>query len=182
MGAWARRITALGCFSAAAILIVAAGLPERAAYLNPRSFRSGETPIAPEIGALAPPLKGLTPTGESFDLSTYRGAPLVLNFWATWCAPCIQEMPALQKLYQQGAAVVGVNVGDSPGAILAWAEQYHITFPLVVDPTGQMSHQYRLLGLPATFQIDRTGVVRRVKFGALSESELRDWTDLEHPP
>ncbi|MCC6975855.1 MAG: TlpA family protein disulfide reductase [Anaerolineae bacterium] len=182
MSRLARRIAALGCFSAAAILIWAVGLPERAAYLSPRSFRAGETPIAPEVGALAPPLRGLSPTGSPFDLNAYRGTPLILNFWATWCAPCIQEMPILEKFHQRGVMVVGINVGDSPSTILAWAEQYHITFPLVLDPTGQMSRQYRLLGLPATFQIDSAGVVRRVKFGALSESELEDWTDSERQP
>ncbi|NUQ02672.1 MAG: TlpA family protein disulfide reductase [Anaerolineae bacterium] len=149
----------------ALLLIVSAGLPERAIYTG---VSQGDGPrVAPEIGSLAPPFQAATLDG-SIDSARLLGQPLLLNFWATWCAPCALEMAELQRLHEtlQSAVVIGVNLGESASAVSAWAEAYHLTFDLVVDPGGSIARLYALRGQPSTYVIAPDGTIRHIFFGA----------------
>jgi peroxiredoxin len=127
-----------------------------------------------ESGSRAPEYSVRTLAGEPRALSAYRGQNVLLNVWATWCPPCVREMPALQRVHEQlggsGLKVVAVSVDAAPGAINAWgreggdirsfiAEQ-GITFEVLWDPSGEIETAYGLLGLPTTFLIDREGRIR----------------------
>jgi thiol-disulfide isomerase/thioredoxin len=104
-----------------------------------------------------------------------RGQPVVLNFWATWCKPCRQEMPRFVEAYDEhanaGLVVVAVNLQEGTGIVRPFAEDYGMDFPIVVDRDGEVGDRYRLLGLPSTYFIDREGVIRSVFTGPFEEKQ-----------
>src|SRR5690606_14224952 len=141
----------LGFVLGAITTLVAIGWTERARF----------GPL--ETGARAPAFEGRTLDGQPASLRELRGRVVVLNVWATWCAPCVQEMPALERLHRalapEGLAVVGVNVDVTPplvsGAargpddrIAAFVEELGLTFPIWLDPERRIEKAYRITGLP----------------------------------
>lgn len=126
----------------------------------------GET-RAPMAGDPAPTFSAVTLEGDSVGQDDLLGAPYMLNIWATWCAPCRQEMPELQELHDayadQGFRVVGVSVDDrsSRDLIRAFADELDITFPLYHDTSWQIMDAYFLPGLPGSFLVDARGTIVR---------------------
>jgi peroxiredoxin len=124
-------------------------------------------------------------------LNEYEGQVVVLNFWATWCIPCVAEMPALEAVYQhyreRGVMVLGVNVTDTDDQILAFAQKHGVTFQLLRDPRQEAMKAYGVRVLPTTFFIDRQGNVhcwldrgenqRCVQRGSMTESFLKQQID-----
>jgi len=102
------------------------------------------------------------PTGKKVGLADFRGKLILLNFWATWCAPCREEMPAMERLYRRfkdkGFVIVGVNVKDRRKEALSFLKELKITFPIVLDPDGQVGLLYGAWGLPVTYLIDPKGI------------------------
>jgi thiol-disulfide isomerase/thioredoxin len=112
--------------------------------------------------------------GGTISLEELRGKVVMLNIWATWCAPCRVEMPSMQRVYDEyrgrGFEVLAVAVDDRPGlrqpdgsvrgVVSEFVEQYGFTFPVAVDPTGGTERLYGVDALPTTFLIDRTGLIR----------------------
>ena len=104
---------------------------------------------------------------------------MVLNLWASWCIPCREETPAIEKIYQTyngSLAVIGINVTsqDSETDVRAFVQELGLTFPIVLDRDGSVIARYQLLGLPSTFFIDRSGIIRSVIFGGpMSEAAVR---------
>jgi thiol-disulfide isomerase/thioredoxin len=102
--------------------------------------------------------------GKSVNLSQYRGQVVMINFWATWCGPCRQEMPLLEQLYKKyrpmGFTMLGVNVEpDSTGAV-EWLKATPVTFPILFDTDSKVSKLYAVSGMPSTVIVDRKGQVR----------------------
>lgn len=132
-------------------------------------------------GAPAPDFTLVTATGEAVRLSDFRGRPVVLNFWATWCPPCRAEMPDLQALYDtgrdRGLVVLGVNLQESAVAVSAFATRYNLAFPLALDTDGAVARLYGILPLPTTYFIDATGRVRSRVQGQAPPAVLRRETD-----
>ena len=133
---------------------------------------------APRRGFLAPDFTIHPLNGEEVHLSDYRGQPILLNFWASWCPPCRAEMPAFQKIYTeyaaQGFIVLGVNSQESQSTAASFAQSYKLTFPILVDDNGVVTHQYRVDSLPTTLFIDRDGYISEVMYGGpISEAVLR---------
>src|SRR5690606_1048350 len=102
--------------------------------------------------------------GRSHQLSDYRGKVVVLNFWATWCPPCREEMPAMERLHQlvgdEAIAVVAINVGEDEDTIFRFTGDYPVTFPLLMDQGGKIVEEYPVIGLPTTYIIDPAGIIR----------------------
>ncbi len=103
-----------------------------------------------------------TLSGEAtLTLRSFRGSVVVLNFWASWCAPCIEEAPDLERVAvayrSQGVRFLGVDERDDPAAARAFQREFEITYPSVFDPAGSLADDYRLVGLPTTFVISRDG-------------------------
>src|SRR5690606_24264092 len=134
--------------------------------------------IAPEVGATAPDIKGATPYGDRLDLAAWRGQPVIVNFWATWCAPCRIEMPGLETLYRaygpERLRVIGVNTGEDIEDVLDWIENHQLTFPMVLDPDGQIASSYMLRGQPTTFVIQPDGAISHVFYGPVTRHQLED--------
>ena len=109
-------------------------------------------------------------TGQTVKLSNYEGHVVVLDFWATWCPPCRQEIPgfvALQEKYKdQGVVVIGVSLDDSWPKVRAFMSQYRVNYPIVLDVRQDLPKLYGgIKGIPTTFVIDREGVIRTVHEG-----------------
>ena len=140
---------------------------------------AGEIP-APREGFLAPDFSLQTSQGETVTLSELRGQAVLVNLWATWCPPCRAEMPAIQKLYEeykdQGFMVLAVNMTyqDNPQAVLPFTQENNLTFPILLDETGEMARKYELRSLPSSFFINRNGIIQEVVIGGpMSEALLR---------
>ena len=131
-----------------------------------------------DIGQAAPSLRLPLVGGGEMDLESFRGRPVILNFWATWCEPCRAEMPALERAQQQyreqGLAVIGVDMQERDDEIQAFLSQVGVTFPSLVDRTGEVTRQWRATGLPTTFLIDRQGIIRDVRVGPLTDEMLAE--------
>ena len=126
------------------------------------------------VGTPAPDMKALTLTGETVAMTSFRGEPVLLNLWATWCAPCRKETPYLQTLHEsyadQGLRVVGMSQdmrGSGP-AIRAFAEEFGVTYTVLSDPDMIAMDRYSVIGLPTTFLVDRAGTIRQVVIGPLT--------------
>ncbi len=127
---------------------------------------------APTIGspAVAFDLKSLD--GKPLNLESFRGRPLVLNFFASWCDPCRDEMPLINELASQGNkngySVFGVAVEDTRAALVEFAKESKLSFPIALDLNNTVKRAYRIFGPPATFFIDSQGVIRDVVLGPVS--------------
>ena len=135
---------------------------------------------APREGFLAPDFTLQTINGETVTLSDLRGQAVLINLWATWCPPCRAEMPAIQKLYgeykDQGFVVLAVNMTyqDTSTAILPFIQEYALTFPVLLEETGNVASNYELRSLPSSFFINRDGFIQEVVIGGpMSEALLR---------
>ncbi len=113
--------------------------------------------VAEDPAASAVTITGTTLDGETFDLEDYRGKPVVINFWASWCGYCGVEMPDLLEFAEAHpeAVVLGVAVNDERDAALAFAREHAITFPSVYDPDGTVFAQFESQGLPTTVFLDK---------------------------
>jgi peroxiredoxin len=167
-------LLAAACLIGAAVAVIGAGLPERAAYTGLNL--PGELPVAPEVNAIAPPFETVGLTGETVRLLDLRGTPVVLNFWATWCAPCVYEMPELQAFHEAHpeARLIALNLGERPDAIAAWVREYRLTFDVALDPTGEIAARYWLRGQPSTYVISPGGVITHIFYGATTRAALEE--------
>jgi thiol-disulfide isomerase/thioredoxin len=132
------------------------------------------------VGTAAPPLVGKTLTGEPFELAALRGNVVLVNVWATWCAPCRHELPELVRLHHlhrdRGFAVVGVSVDArrAAGALRAMVQEFELDYPIVLDPDQKGVEPFGIRGYPTSILVDREGVVRWRRDGIIDvdDSEL----------
>lgn len=140
-------------------------------------------PAEPQIGFRAPGFTLQSLDGQSFNLESLRGKPLLINYWATWCVPCKQELPILEKLYreyqQKGLVVLSINAldQDSVENVQAIVNEYGMTFPVLLDQDRQFANAYQAIFFPTTFIVDANGVIREISLGDNTEAELRSSLD-----
>ena len=120
-------------------------------------------------GQPAPDFALKSSTGENLRLSEYRGDVVMINFWATWCGPCRQEMPLLDELYSRyqrvGFNLLGVNIDDDSGRAMDMIRELGVSFPVLFDDQKQVSRMYDVDAMPVTVLVDREGTVRFVHQG-----------------
>ncbi|BCU81638.1 hypothetical protein JIR001_14210 [Polycladomyces abyssicola] len=130
-------------------------------------------------GDRAPVFALPTLDGHKMDLSKRNGKPALINFWATWCPPCREEMPTLQSIYQQYKNRVDffiVNSTYQEGSeadVSGFLKQYGLTFPVLKDKTGEVTEKYVALGLPTTYIVDAKGVIVWKKTGPVTSQEVK---------
>jgi peroxiredoxin len=133
-----------------------------------------------QVGAPAPAFQLNSSAGKPVALSEFKGQIVLLNFWASWCGPCRQEMPILEQLNRQyhakGVALLGVNVEPDSAAATNWLKATPVTFPILFDTDSKVSQLYSVQGMPNTVIVDRKGVVRYIHRGynAGAENEYLD--------
>lgn len=125
---------------------------------------------APMVGFLAPDFSLMTTDGDRVQLSALRGQPVVLNFWATWCPPCREEMPALEALWQRHnrgeVLILGIDQGESAATVERFARNtVQTSFPLLLDIRREIGAEYNVRALPTTFFIDAEGRIQEIKVG-----------------
>jgi len=120
-------------------------------------------------GQPAPDFALRSATGENLRLSEYRGEVVMINFWATWCGPCQQEMPLLEELHNRyqrvGFRLLGVNIDDDADRAMDMVQNLGVTFPVLFDETKAVSKLYQVEAMPVTVLLDRAGTVRYVHHG-----------------
>ena len=120
-------------------------------------------------GQSAPDFALKSSSGENLRLSEYRGDVVMVNFWATWCGPCRQEMPLLDQLYTRyqrvGFSLLGVNIDDDSSKAMNMVSELGVSFPVLFDARKDVSRLYEVEAMPVTVLIDREGMVRYVHHG-----------------
>lgn len=133
----------------------------------------------PAIGSLAPEFNLQTLDGQSVQLSELRGKNLLISYWVTWCIPCMEELPVLNRIHQEyqskDLVILSVNgiQQDELDKVTATISEMGITLPVVLDQSEILWDSYWVRFLPTSFFIDETGVIRYIQLGSLTEENLR---------
>ena len=142
----------------------------------PLAARS-ETDVKPWNGGVTPALKLRDLQDQPVDLAAMRGRVVLVNFWATWCEPCREEMPALERLREKlkgrGFEVITVNFGESSGTVTRFLSSLKVSVPVLLDPHKEAADAWKVRGLPMTFLVDSGGNARYWSFGE------QDWNEGE---
>ena len=137
---------------------------------------SGDGESRAAVGSAAPPIVGTTLDGAPLDLTSYRGRPVIVNFWGPSCIPCRDEFPLfideLEEHAADGLAIVGVLTDDPPEPARQFVAEYGATWPTVIDPGESLKRAYRVVGRPYTWFVDRTGIIRSQQLGAMTNAEF----------
>ena len=126
------------------------------------------------VGDIAPPLAGTTVDGRTVSLADFRGKPVLVNFWASWCGPCLHEFPVLKdaEVHHPGLVILGVVYQDDPAAAKTFASQLSADWPSLIDPDGTKATTYLVVAPPQSYFIDGKGVVRSRQIGEMTAEEL----------
>lgn len=131
-----------------------------------------------QVGTMAPSYTGKTPAGDTVTIGPDQPLTL-LNLWATWCAPCLEEFPDIEKMHQElgpkGLRILAVNVDELDlNAIQAFADNLEVTFPVALDEAGDIQDRYQAVGLPMSFLINSDGTLAQIWTGRLPENAMDD--------
>ncbi|MCG2769448.1 MAG: TlpA family protein disulfide reductase [Anaerolineae bacterium] len=131
----------------------------------------------PKVGAIAPDFTLPDLNGDEVQLSDYRGKVLLLNFWATWCPPCQQEIPMFIEVYEElkgdDFVILAVSMGEGKDKVSSFVSQKGMSFPVLLDSSRDVARRYLVRAIPTSVMIDRDGVVQRIIVGMMHESQLR---------
>ena len=137
--------------------------------------RSGKELVGKKAPSFVAPKVG----GQLVSLENYKNKPLVLNFWASWCPPCRDETPGMERIWikyeDQGVVILGINVQDGEKEAERYISEFGVTFSNALDLDGSITVDYGVTGLPVTFFIDNDSVVTGRWVGSISEDRLDNW-------
>lgn len=159
-------------------LVIGAVLPLilLAGWMAVLMARSSATAVGAHIGQPAPEFALADLDGHPLRLSDLRGRPVIVNFWASWCGPCVEEFPMLRAAAQRhevdGLAVVGIVFRDNSEAARGFMDRMGASWPAAMDPGEQVAQAFGIYGPPETFFIDANGIVRGRQIGQLNAADL----------
>ncbi|MFC6038484.1 thiol-disulfide oxidoreductase ResA [Paenisporosarcina macmurdoensis] len=137
------------------------------------------------IGDEAPDFTLVDLNGEEHRLSDYKGQGVFLNFWGTWCKPCVKEMPAMDRQYEiykeQGVQILAVNIAQSDFEVERFASQYGLDFPIVIDKTKSVLEAYNIDPLPSTLLINPDGKIEQIIRGEMTEQDIAGFMEQIRP-
>jgi cytochrome c biogenesis protein CcmG, thiol:disulfide interchange protein DsbE len=152
-------------------LVVGLGL----VFVGARALQnSSAAPLALRVGSAAPGFTLQDTSDRSVSLAAYRGRPVILNFWATWCPPCRAEMPAINAVAAANpqVAVLAVDVLEGPALVAPFARELNLGFVPLLDTTGEVAGRYRVSSLPSSFFIGPDGTIRAINVGPLDQPAI----------
>ena len=127
---------------------------------------------APQVGKPAPDFQLPNLEGQAISLSDFRGMPVLLNFWATWCGPCRFEMPMIQAIFEEssdtGLVILAVDIGEASSKAKDYIQSGNFSFPVLLDINQDVALEYNIRAIPTTFLIDKDGIIQEIKVGAFS--------------
>lgn len=131
----------------------------------------------PKVGAIAPDFTLPDLNGDQVSLDDYRGKVVLLNFWATWCPPCQQEIPMFVEVYEElkdeDFVILAVSIGEGKEKVSNFVSEKGMTFPVLLDLDKNVGRRYLVRAIPTSIVVDRDGVVQRIIVGMVRESQLR---------
>lgn len=137
------------------------------------------------IGDPLPPLTLTDLEGKEHELQQFHSTPYILNFWASWCPPCRDEMPVMQQFYTEKKEllpIIGINLFETEKGeqeVQTFLEQFGVTFPILLDPSSQVAKQFNVFAIPTTYLISEKGIIIDQWIGPLTGEVLQEWT--QHP-
>ncbi len=144
-------------------------MPLSAAHAEPQTLTPVEPPVA------APDFRLEDMDGNRYALSDLQGEVVIVNFWATWCPPCREEMPSMQRAWEalepQGVTMLAINVGEDPDTVFRFTADYPVEFPILFDRDSAVIGDWKVMGLPATYVVDPNGHITYRAIGG------REWDD-----
>lgn len=143
----------------------------------PEHARAEERTAQPALNHPAPEFTLQELDGSTLAMADLRGRPVVLNFWATWCFPCREEMPMLQttwERYGDAVAIIGVDAGEEAPVVQSFVDDLGVTFPIILDNQMATTTRYNVRGFPTTFFIDGNGIIRQIYPGQLHSAILAE--------
>jgi peroxiredoxin len=138
-------------------------------------LRAGVSLPAPIVGSPAPDFELELLDGQYTTLSNYRGQPVLLNFWATWCGPCEVEMPFFQSQYEQHGSnfsILAINNAEQAHRVQQFVDRHALTFPVLLDQDASVQKLYQVRGYPTSLLVDAEGIIRVYHVGVMSEKQL----------
>ncbi|HET9475921.1 MAG TPA: TlpA disulfide reductase family protein [Dehalococcoidia bacterium] len=133
---------------------------------------------APKTDREAPDFRVQTLDGEYHELSEFRGRPVWINFWASWCPPCRAENPDIQAVYEankaDGLVVLGIAIGEEDGTVRGYVDRTGLTYDIGLDRGTDIAAAYRIVGIPTHFFIDRDGILREWRIGSMSKKTMEN--------
>jgi len=131
---------------------------------------------APRMGKEAPDFQVRTLDGTSVSLSDYRGQPVWISFWATWCPPCRAENPDIQEVYEKyqadGLVILALSIGEETGTVQSYVERTGLTYTIGLDQDTAIAARYRIVGIPTHYFVDRDGILREWRIGSMSKKTM----------
>jgi peroxiredoxin len=147
-------------------------------------FKAAGSGAAPRVGSEAPEITLKDLSGKEVKLSSLRGRPVMVNFWATWCPPCRQEIPVISEMYNEthGLAgssgpyeILGVATQSDVATVKAFTDEFKMAFPVVQDVESLATSDYHVLPIPTTFFIDKDGIIRYIQTGMVDRPLMEKW-------
>jgi cytochrome c biogenesis protein CcmG/thiol:disulfide interchange protein DsbE len=144
-----------------------------------KAVTQNDVNVGNKIGFMAPDFTLPTVDNREIRLSDYRGRPVILNFWATWCGPCRYEVPAFKAFYErypeEEVAIIAISTQDDPDSARGYAVRDGLKFVIPVDPRGVVANMYNVRGMPTTFFLNEAGIITSIKIGPfLSIDEMEE--------
>jgi cytochrome c biogenesis protein CcmG, thiol:disulfide interchange protein DsbE len=180
---WRRALpliaSALAILIGVLLIVQPSFVPPAAATPQP-ALQGGMTNRMPQVGETIPDFELPTLDGRTVRLSELRGSPVVINFWATWCGPCKQEMPLLVEQYNwnkgKGLRVLAIDTlaNDNIDDMRDYAKKFNMNFDVLVDEKDAVAGGWNVMGLPTTFFIKPDGTVAKVHVGQLTPDQLKE--------
>ena len=182
-----KKLMVIMAMMIALLLIITACQPsELPNGTSPTTTSPTTTVEGSQAGNLAPDFALQDLEGQTVILSSLRGSPVMLNFWATWCGYCVWEMPYIQQIYEEwqdrGLLILAINKKETHAKVQEFMERNSLSFTALLDTDGAISLKYNVGGIPVAFFIDKDGIIQARKLGAFrNTAEIENYLNLIMP-